>query len=193
VTSTRENAVNSWATDFTRGLLEDPESYQVRERLMGEQLAWLAREGFPGRKIVVWLHSGHAARGLAGIEVPSEVHRNAYRTLRPAGAVARELLGDELYTVGFLAYQGEYGTVFQARPVEIWKPTAGSLEDLFHRTGLPYAFLDLSRPRGLPRWLRGRTIARPIGYMEMRARWPEVYDGLIFLDRMEVSRRVEGQ
>lgn len=190
VTSTRDLAARSWATDFTRNLLTDPERYQVRERLMGEQLAWLAREGFPGRRIVAWMHSGHAARGLAGIEVPSEVHRHAYRILKPAGHVARDLLGEALYTVGFLAYQGEYATVFRRRPIEIWKPTAGSLEDLFHRTGLPYAFLDLSRPERLPRWLRKRTIARPIGYMEMRARWPEVFDGLIYLDRMESSRPV---
>lgn len=190
VTSTRDHAASSWTTDFSRRLLEDPESYQVRERLMGEQLAWLAREGYPGRRIIVWMHSGHAARGLAGIEVPSEIHRNAYRTLKPAGHVARDLLGDALYTLGFLAYQGEYATVFQRRPVEIWKSTAGSLEDLFHRTGLPHAFLDLSRPDRLPRWLRKRTIARPIGYLEMRARWPEVYDGFIYLDRMESSRPI---
>jgi len=36
---------------------------------------------------------------------------------------------------------------------EFPKPSAGSLEDLFHRTGLPYAFLDLSRAGHLPGWL----------------------------------------
>jgi erythromycin esterase len=183
-------ATNSWTTDFTRSLLEDPEKYAVRERLMGEQLVWLARERFPGRKIVVWMHSGHMARGLAGVEVPSPVHARLYRTLQPAGAVARAALGEEIYTVAVLAYQGRFAKISDPTPEELLRPTEGSLEDLFHRTGLPHAFLDLSRAARLPRWLRGATIARPIGYKEMRARWREVYDGILFLDRMEISERV---
>lgn len=191
--STRDNAVASWNTDWSRSVLESPEEYAVRERLMGEQLAWLARERFPGEKIVAWMHMGHAARGLDGVEVPSPVHARLYRTLQPAGAVARAELGEEVYTVAFLAYQGRYRIVFRdSPPVELLRPTEGSLEDLFHRTGLRYAFLDLSRPGALPPWLRGRLIARPVGYKEMRARWHEVFDGALFLDRMEISERAGG-
>lgn len=189
--STRDNAEASWATDWSRSVLESPEEYAVRERLMGEQLAWLARERFPGRKIVVWMHSGHVARGLDEVEVPSPVHARLYRTLRTAGAVARAELGDALYAVAPIAYQGRYRIVFRTRPpVELWRPTEGSLEDLFHRTGLEHAFLDLSRPAGQPRWLRGRLIARPIGYKEMRAPWHRVFDGVLFLDRMDLSERI---
>jgi pimeloyl-ACP methyl ester carboxylesterase len=122
--------------------------------------------------------------------VPSPVHARLYRTLEPAGAVARAELGDELYTVAVLAYQGEYGTAFRQEPAEaLMRPSKGSLEDLFHETGLDYAFLDLSRADRLPRWLRGRLIARPIGYQEMRASWREVFDGILFLDRIERSDR----
>lgn len=189
--STRDHAVASWNTDWSRSVLESPEEYEVRERLMGEQLAWLARERFPGEKIVAWMHMGHAVRGLDGVEVPSPVHARLYRTLQPAGAVARAALGDELYTVAFVAYEGEYRIVFrESPPVELLRPTEGSLEDLFHRTGLEHAFLDLSQPRRLPPWLRGRLIARPVGYKEMRARWHTVFDGVVFLDRMTISERV---
>jgi len=88
-----------------------------------------------------------------------------------------------------LAYQGRYATVFQ-KPIELLQPTPGSLEDLFHRASYAQAFLDLSRADRLPRWLREPLIARPIGYKEMRARWREVFDGLLFLDRMDISERV---
>ena len=71
------------------------------------------------------------------------------------------------------------------------RSTAGSLEDLFHRTGLPYAFLDLSRPARLPQWLRDPTIARPMGYKEMRAPWGRVFDGVLFLDRMEPAAKAQ--
>jgi erythromycin esterase len=189
VATTRDFALSSWSMDFDRPLLEQPEEYAVRERLMGENLVWLARERFRGRKIIAWMHSGHAFRGVAGIDVPSPVHARLYRTLQPAGAVARAGLGDELYTVGVLAYEGRFATVW-APPRELLRPTIGSLEDLFHRAGLPYAFLDLSRAERLPRWLRGPLISRPVGYKEMKARWGEIFDGLLFLDRMEVSERI---
>lgn len=187
--NTRQLATPSWSTDWTRPVLEDPENYAVRDRLMGESLAWLARHRFAGRKIVVWAASAHAAREVAGIDVPSAVHTRLYRTWQPMGAVARRDLGEELYTVAVLAYQGSYSPVRQRQPVELLQPSAGSLEDLFHRTGLPYAFLDLSRTGRLPRWLREPLIARPMGYMEMKTRWGRVFDAILFLDRMAVSER----
>lgn len=182
-------AANSWTADWSRPVLEDPESYAVRDRLMGEQLAWLARRRFAGRKIVVWTHAFHAAREVDEIEVPSPVHTRLFATLQPMGAVARAELGEELYTVAGLAYQGSYATVF-GRPIELLRPSPGSLEDLFHRTGLQHAFLDLSRAARLPAWLRRPTIARPMGYKEMRAPWGRVYDAVLFLDRMEVSEKL---
>ncbi len=189
----RQLAVSSWVIDWSRPLLEDVEHYPVRDRVMGEHLVWLARERFPGRKIIVWTHSGHAARGLAGVDVPSPVHARLYRTFQPAGAVARAKLGNELYTVAVLAYQGEYARELRKGLAEaLLRPSEGSLEDLFHRTGLAQAFLDLGRAHRLPRWLRGRLIARPIGYKEMRASWREVFDGILFLERMDRSDRVTG-
>ena len=190
--STRDSAATFWSAKPVGSPIESPEDYAVRDRLMGEQIVWLARNGFPGRKIVVWMHSLHAARGLRDVEVPPSmpVHVRLFRTLEPAGHVARAALGDDLYTMAFLAYQGRYATVFADRPIELWKPSEGSLEDLFHRTGRAFAFLDLSHRRDLAQWLRDRTIARPMGFMEMRARWWEVFDGMLFLDRMEVSQAV---
>lgn len=186
--STRQFAEHAWTADWSRPVLEDPKSYAVRDRLMGEQLAWLARHRFAGRKIVVWANTFHIAREVDLIDVNSPVHMRLFRTFQPLGEVARKELGDEMYTVAVLAYQGNYGTVFRQRPVELWRPSPGSLEELFHRTGLPLAFLDLSHSRRLAGWLRRPTVARPMGYKEMRAPWARVFDGILFLDSMERSR-----
>jgi erythromycin esterase len=184
VEGTRQFAANSWSTDWKRPLMEDTEGFAVRDRLMGENLAWLARHRFAGRKIVVWAASFHAAREVDEIDVPSEVHMRLFRTFQPMGAVARRELGEELYTVAVLAYQGQYKQL--GRPIELLQPSAGSLEDLFHRTGLPYAFLDLSRAGG---WLRKPLIARPMGYKEMRSPWGRVFDAVLFFDRMKASEK----
>ncbi|HEX7183259.1 MAG TPA: erythromycin esterase family protein [Thermoanaerobaculia bacterium] len=186
--STRQLGTSSWSIDWKRPLMEDPEGYAARDRVMGENLAWLARHRFAGRKIVVWAGSFHAAREVDEIDVPSAVHARLFRSFQPMGAVARGELGEELYTVAVLAYQGRYAAL-SGRPIELLRPSAGSLEDLFHRTGLPHAFLDLSRTGRLPGWLRKPLIARPMGYMEMKAPWGRVFDAVLFLDRMAVSER----
>jgi erythromycin esterase len=189
--STRQLATNSWSTDWNRPPLEDPDSFAVRDRVMGENLVWLARHRFPGRKIVVWAASFHSAREVDEIDVPSPPHMRLFRTLQPMGAVARRELKEQVYTVAVLAYQGRY--ILSNRPIEIWQPSAGSLEDLFHRTGLPYAFLDLSRTGRLPGWLRDPQVARPMGYKEMKAPWGRVFDAILFIDRMAMSEKASSE
>lgn len=186
----RELTVSSWATDWKQPLLEDLVNYPVRDRVMGEHLAWLARERYPRRKIVVWMHSGHAARGLAGVGTSRPDLARLYRVHQPAGAVAHAMLGEQVYTVAVLTHHGQHKfAILKGPPKDVPPPTAGSLEDLFHRTGLDFAFLDLRESRRQPRWLRGPLVARPLGYEEMRARWREVFDGVLFVDAMEPSER----
>jgi erythromycin esterase-like protein len=187
----RELTVSSWATDWKRPLLEDLVNYPVRDRVMGEHLAWLARERYPHRKIVAWMASAHAARGLAGVVTARPDLTRLYRVHQPAGAVAHALLGDEVYTVAVLAHHGQHKfAILKGPPKELLPPSPGSLEDRFHRAGLDLAFLDLRDARGQPRWLRGPLVARPLGYEEIRARWREVFDGVLFIDAMEPSERV---
>jgi erythromycin esterase len=186
--STRQFATSSWSTDWKKPLMEDPEGFAVRDRLMGENLAWLAQHPFAGRKIIVWAASFHAAREVDEIDVPSSpVHMRLFRTFQPMGAVARKELADQMYTLAILAYQGRHGTL--SRPIEIEPPIAGSLEDLFHRTGLALAFLDLSRTGHLPGWLKKPLVARAMGYKDMRARWGRVFDAVLFVDKMAISEK----
>ena len=179
----------SWRTDWKNPLMENPTDFGIRDRIMGENLIWLARGQFPDRKIIVWLHSFHGARGLSGVEVDSPMHARLYKTSQPAGAVAHAKLGKELYSIAFVAYHGQFKNLAEGKINELVPPTQGSLEDLFHHVGHPYAFLDLSSD-SVPEWLQKPMLSRPIGYLEMRARWREIFDGLIFLEKMTLSEKV---
>jgi erythromycin esterase len=186
----RQLTASSWATDWSKPLLEDTVNYPVRDRVMGEHLTWLARERFPRQKIVVWMHSFHAARGLDGVATSRADLNRLWRTLQPAGAVAHAELGDEIYTVGVLAHHGQRRFAnLKVPPKDIPPASPGSLEDLFHRTGDELAFLDLRHTRGQPRWLLAPLLARPSNYEPMRARWRQVFDGLLFIDAMEPSEK----
>jgi erythromycin esterase len=123
LTGLRELTVSSWATDWKAPLLEDVVNYPVRDRVMGEHLAWLAREKYPRRKIVAWMASGHAARNLDRIGTSRPDLARIYKVWQPAGAVAHALLGDEVYTVGVVAHHGRQKfAILQGEPKELAPP-----------------------------------------------------------------------
>jgi erythromycin esterase len=191
VNGMRQLAPASWATDWTKPLMADTVSFPVRDRIMGEHLLWLARGRYPGRKIILWLHNAHAARNLASIDVASPEVAPLYQVWKPAGHVAHAVLGEEMYVIAMVAHHGQHQfAVRKGPPTELLPASAGSLEDLLHRAGFANAFLDLRRGGARPRWLDEPLVARPIKYEEMRARWPQVFDGVLFIDTMEPSQTV---
>ncbi len=171
--------IQFWHRPRTRGGADD-NPLGVQE---GRNVLFLAREYFPRRKLIVWAHNGHLARGSSQIkELKSKFRIN--ETIA-AGERIHDALGDDVYSIMFTAHGGERGT-WSAEPRELPVPSEGSLEDLMHRAGLERAFVDLRR---LPpdHWLRGRLTAHPVSYAPMRADWGLVYDGVFFINTMTPS------
>jgi erythromycin esterase len=176
--------------------LDDPadekaptELLNLRDGQMGRNLVWLANRRYPGRKIVVWAATFHTARNLRLIETEVESLREMYRDMVVMGEVAREVLGEEMYTLGFTAYEGAMATPFEPTPEALAVPSAGSLEDLLHRAGLEQAIVDFRRPPAGGEWLRQPLVSRPLGYLEMRADWSQIVDGMLYTRTMEPSAK----
>lgn len=146
----------------------------------GRNVLFLVRNYFPSRKTIVWAHSGHLMRGAAQIEDLGINFRTSETVA--AGQHIHDALGDGVYSIMFTAYGGKWRD-WRNQERDLPVPPQGSLEDLFHRAGLKFAFVDF---RGLPpgHWLRERLIARPIAHSPMRADWTQVYDGVFFIDTM---------
>ena len=158
-----------------------------RDRQMAENLIWLAKERYPDRKIIVWAASFHIMRKSPSIDTSESKlppgREPTYKGLVTMGDTVCERLGDEVYTVGFTAYQGKFGSA--ERPREVATAPDGSLDALLHQVGAPYLFLDFRSLRRQPEhWLRQSIVARPLGYMAMRANWTEIFDAMIFTDTM---------
>jgi len=165
---------------------------RTRDQQMARNLLWLAQERYPGRKILVWAATFHAARNLGKIDVGAgqEDLGRFYRGMETMGEGAWKELKDRIYTLGFTAYEGSVGNAFQTRPPEpIDPPSAGSLEDLMARAGLENALVDFRNPPKGGEWLRTPLVSRPFGYTEMKADWGEILDGMLFTRKMEPSRR----
>ncbi|HJQ39649.1 MAG TPA: erythromycin esterase family protein [Thermoanaerobaculia bacterium] len=183
--SLRVTAQQTWRSNATN-LAGDPAVFAMRDRQMGENLVWLAKERYPNRKIIVWAATFHNARRIDTIQTDEPKAKRLYAVNVPMGEVARRALGTRLYSLAFTAYEGEAASVFAKNAQPLPKPSPGSLEDLFHRTGLTNAFVDF---RTAPRWLKRPLTARLLGHLEMRADWTRIVDGVVFLRRMERSHR----
>ena len=190
--SLRVTAEQEWCTDY-RDHTANVDVFAMRDRQMGDNLLWLAREKYPKRKIIVWAATGHNARKLATID-PLAAKRPRIYTARtpsgdavwqPMGEVAWRELGSELYSIGFIAYEGEYSRLW-AKNAQTIQVSPGSLEDLFARAGFTNAFLDFRRA---PRWLHEPIKAQVTGHTEMLADWTGVVDGVFFMRRMDRSHQ----
>ncbi|MFG0252465.1 MAG: erythromycin esterase family protein, partial [Phycisphaerales bacterium JB038] len=157
-----------------------PQDTNRRDRSMGENLAWLANQRYPDRKIIVWAASFHLMRNAQDIETDNP--NLDYSATVPMGQIAHDLLGDDYFSIGFTAYDGTVGNAFQsARPLPPAPP--GSIEAILHDAGFAYAIVPL---RGVPveAPIHERAVARPLGYAPMTASWTRSFDALLHTDAM---------
>jgi len=147
--------VRHWYSPRTRGGADD-DSLMVLE---ARNVIFLAGDYFPGRKMIVSAHNGHLARGTAQIEELDQERTFRFNETVPTGARVHRVLGDAVYSIMLMAYGGETSAWWN-EPRALWAPPRDSLEDLMHRAGLEYAFVDL---RGLERGPLAARAARRAG------------------------------
>ncbi|UCG51640.1 MAG: erythromycin esterase family protein [Candidatus Latescibacterota bacterium] len=157
--------------------LDDPDSLaNLRDLQMGENLLWLLENRFPGRKVIVWAATFHNARNISSVEFVG--WPGVYDGVETMGQVVGDALGDQVYSIGFTACEGEAGSIYNP-PTQLQPIVEGSLEDFLYQTEMPYLFVDY---RGLPsdgQWLAEPLVSWPLGYSPARADWTQVMDGLL--------------
>ena len=171
-----------WYRPLTQGGVDDNPLGVIE----GRNVLFLVNEYFSGRKLIVWAHNGHIARGTLQVEEIEPKFK--FNETIATGQRIHDALGRAIYSVMLIAHGGK-SNGWWGEPRELATPPVGSLEDLMHRAGLKQAFVDL---RALPpgHWLRTRQVARPVSYAPMRADWSQVYDGLLFIDTMTPTTTV---
>jgi erythromycin esterase len=162
-----------------------------RDALMAENLRWLIEEGYPDRKIIVWAHNAHVMN--AYYEAPNfntislEAVPNSMKTM---GVHLAEWLGDDLYTIGITAYEGQDELIGNPATAMVIPPAPeGSVEERLHRLGYAHAFLDLRAARGeADHPLGGPQTMRVPKYDSVEiADATQPYDAIFYIARMEAA------
>lgn len=147
----------------------------IRDRAMADNVLWLLEH--TDAKLVLWAHNFHVSR------------RDLWM-----GAHLAEALGDAYLPIGFACGSGTYTAMDMETGVlgehPLTPPPADSVEARLGAYGQPRLLIDLRETAGEPAasWLREPLRNRDIGAAAMdrqfaRARLPEVYDLLVYLDQ----------
>jgi erythromycin esterase len=179
-TAAQTDAIATWDSQND----DQPEYGHIRDAQMARNLVWLVRQQYAGRKIVVWAATYHIMRNPRTIDTQSDDW--SYDSVTVMGHKVWEDLGDNIYVVGFTAHRGNWGH-YRSDPQELAPPPPGSIEDLFGRTPLDNAYLDLRHLKPGGEWLREQLVMRPLGYRPMKADWTQVMDAVIFTRTMYPS------
>lgn len=153
----------------------------LRDRQMARNLAWLAGEHFPGRKIIVWAGSSHVIRRPG--RLPAE---ELFVGAGGMGQGVWEVFGERSFVITASAYSGQ----FRWSGFPPWLPnfTVSSdqdpsfeFEELMASTGLEQAVVPL---RNLPPggdWLRSPILFRVLNHRAVLGTWPDHADAILFM------------
>lgn len=183
----REHGIDLYEMNAADDPMEDQavsRSWNRRDALMADNIRWLAETLYPKRKLIVWAHNGHIMNAYYAPDWNALSHEPQAGGMKPVGAFLSEWFGNQVYTVGFTAYSGQYELITMPGVQEIDPMPAESLEALLHDLGLKHAFLDF---RSLPpdHWLRGESTVAIRGYVPERMHdWTRVVDAVFYIDRM---------
>jgi erythromycin esterase len=156
-----------------------------RDRIMADNLRWLIDTAYAGRKIVVWAHNAHVMNAWYGPAFDSVSLAPLADGMKPVGVWLNEWYRDDIYTIGFTAWQGSDGLV-GAPPAPLPPAPPGSLEERLHRLAAPEVFLPLRRNtslRSLP--VASVSMRIPKYEVETVANPAQPFDALYFIDTMQ--------
>lgn len=160
--------------------------HAIRHEAMASNLSWIL-DRYPERKVIVWAATTHISRywdDVIFFDKTSKDYVNTFPISKHMGEYVYEKYGDEMYSIGFTAYQGAFFNYLEGvRKID--KPHEGSLEDFLSQTNEEYLFIDY---RGsLPDWMNGVFVSTVYGYNNAKNDWINSLDGIFYTRNMEAS------
>jgi erythromycin esterase len=172
------NSIESQTTRYWQMVAGNEVS--VRDAQMAKNLIWLAEKAYPGKKIIVWAHNGHIAKGmgpLAGSRPPAKPED----AFVPMGATIHRAFGSKAYCIGFSGSEGSYMNYENDQILTVAPRPSASIEGALAAAGYVYAFADYRKASGALRQAQDGTLG---DFQHAQGVWPEVFDGLFFIARV---------
>ncbi|MDN5202278.1 erythromycin esterase family protein [Fulvivirgaceae bacterium BMA10] len=138
-----------------------------RDRQMADNMSWLLNNPFKDKKVIIWAHNFHIARGLGFI--------------LPMGHFLKEEFKDDMYALGFTGYDGSFINFITGNESQISKPSGDSIEQAIKNTGWQYAMVDFINITKKDAWLKQPQKGRLLNFQEQTAIFPNIFDGMFYI------------
>ncbi|OBY77618.1 erythromycin esterase [Paenibacillus sp. KS1] len=175
------------------GMYNTKESYEFRDRIMADNVEWLMKVMYPGKKVILWAHNDHLAKNTSKIQTKEQ--GKWIGSFTSMGELLHKKLKDKAYVVGLYMNSGKASTITTQKLFDIKPMQKGSLEELMMRSGYKIAFADLSKqksPKQSNSWMFKPIYAAEDGMtseiiepMSMRFVPREQFDGIIVFDQVK--------
>ncbi|HEU4497237.1 MAG TPA: erythromycin esterase family protein [Flavobacterium sp.] len=145
----------------------------IRDRQMAENIKWLIKNNYQGKKVIIWAANTHIARNL--VDLKSSDDKAIYSGYTTMGDYLKKSFGEQLYALGFTASEGTiYGE--NNKPVEL-KVDKNSLEFSLSKTSSDYGILKPNQS------LSGMSLYT-FGYSPVKTQNKQLFDGIFYVRKM---------
>lgn len=175
------------------GMYGVKESYEFRDRIMADNVEWLMKVMYPGKKVILWAHNDHLAKNTS--KIATKEKGKWINSFTSMGELLQKKLKDKEYVIGLYMNSGKASTITTQKLFDIKPMPKGSLEHLMMQSGYKIAFADLSKHKSANKnnaWMFKQIYAAEDGMtseiiraMSMRFIPKEQYDGIIVFDKVK--------
>lgn len=161
----------------------------VRDRMMADNLRWLADEVFPNKKIIVWGHNYHIRKQNSSVQ-------NDPLFMGLPTPTLGELLPDDLraqtYSIGLYMYSGTHADNMREVHELPADHIPGSIEAIVKQAGYDVAFVDLKHqvPEVGTTWMFTERSGLYAGLFAEYFIPRNQYDGILWFDRVQPPKYV---
>jgi len=163
--------------EYSRNTME-----RMRDKLMGENLIWLADSVFGQQKIIVWAHNAHVSKAYSQIPDLGEG-----RSFLRQGEYVYKKFENQSYTIGLYCYEGSGYAFFLNGNYELETPGTFSLESKMKNSQYDISFLNIketSKSDTSFNWLYDSIPSYEWGRFEQLIIPRNHYDGLLFINKV---------
>ncbi|MEE9403198.1 MAG: erythromycin esterase family protein [Desulfobacteria bacterium] len=157
------------------------EAMLIRDKAMADNIRWIMDYEAPDKRIIVWAHNGHVARGEVATNIPNRPRTGPMAMM---GAHLSETFGDRMVVFSFSYNTGVF------RDTTMGPADANTVDGMLAQCGLPMFLLDIRRARNTPasQWLtEKRKMRAEGGYVESAP--GRTCDVLVFFDKVTSTVR----
>lgn len=156
-----------------------------RDELMAENLTHLLKHTYPNKKVIVIGATYHFIRNNNSIN-PITIQAIPVHESKIAGDLLYKTFADDVYCIGFTAYEGEYGQGKENKKgSSVKSPGANSLEFQLANLKINHAFVSLKDVQNEP-FFEGPVVLRLFDHQSNPSshHWDQILDAVYFIKTM---------